>query len=460
MSEAIKATKETKQRAEQVSASASEAICSRMEPMKQMLGAEGDSCSNGCRLEKMIGESSAPACLLSDQQHSVVTLDRVCRIALMVTPQAIGSAIDQAWEAVSTIRVILKQQAVPMTVSMQTVFVRSADDIPAFEKLFAAYFGDRVPATSFIVQPPCGGQALAIEAWALGGDDVSVEFPLPDVVTITYDSLRWIYLAGIRPAKGSETAYDESKSVFEQLNQRLEMAGAKFRDVPRVWLYQGGITELEDGTERYRELNRARTDFFDVQESLGQMSVSADGQVIYPASTGIGMVGGSLTLSGMALQTDRSDVELRSLENPQQTSAFDYAKRFSAKSPKFARAMAVRVGNYLTTWVSGTASILDSESVHIDDIEKQTHQTIDNIEQLIAPSNFERHSMPGCGAQLSDLAKVRVYVKRQEDYEKCRAVCESRFGALPTIYAIADVCRPELLVEIEGVAFSSVKQPG
>jgi len=49
---------------------------------------------------------------------------------------------------------------------------------------------------------------------------------------------------------------------------------------------------------------------------------------------------------------------------------------------------------------------------------------------------------------------VRVYIKRQEDYAKCRAVCEARLGELPTVYAVADVCRPELLVEIEGIAFS------
>ena len=35
-----------------------------------------------------------------------------------------------------------------------------------------------------------------------------------------------------------------------------------------------------------------------------------------------------------------------------------------------------------------------------------------------------------------------------------RAVCEARLGELPTIYAVADVCRPELLLEIEGIAFS------
>ena len=55
---------------------------------------------------------------------------------------------------------------------------------------------------------------------------------------------------------------------------------------------------------------------------------------------------------------------------------------------------------------------------------------------------------------MQDLAKIRVYLKRPEDLAKCRAICERRFGSVPAIYAVADICRPELLVEIEGVAFS------
>ena len=119
--------------------------------------------------------------------------------------------------------------------------------------------------------------------------------------------------------------------------------------------------------------------------------------------------------------------------------------------------MAVRIGDYVTTWVSGTASILNSETVHRGDVEKQTEQTIDNIERLIGAENFARHGMAGAGARLSDMAKVRVYVKRPQDYEKCRAVCQRRFGEVPTIYADAEVCRSELLVEIEGVTFSRIE---
>jgi enamine deaminase RidA (YjgF/YER057c/UK114 family) len=112
------------------------------------------------------------------------------------------------------------------------------------------------------------------------------------------------------------------------------------------------------------------------------------------------------------------------------------------------------LGDYVTTWVSGTASIVNAESCHLGDPAQQTEQTIDNIERLIAQENFTLHGLKGAGASLHDLAKVRVYVKRPEDLAKCREVCQRRFGAVPAIYAVAGICRPELLVEIEGVAFS------
>jgi enamine deaminase RidA (YjgF/YER057c/UK114 family) len=99
---------------------------------------------------------------------------------------------------------------------------------------------------------------------------------------------------------------------------------------------------------------------------------------------------------------------------------------------------------------------VNSETVYPGDVAKQTEQTLDNIENLISAANFARLGWADAGAMLSDLAKVRVYVKRAEDYEKCREVCERRLGRIPAVYAEASVCRPDLLVEIEGVAFSRV----
>lgn len=393
-----------------------------------------------------------------EERHAVLDLGRVRRLALTVHPHLAVERDEQVREAVSTLRAVLEQQPVSMTATVLNVFVRSAEEVADIRCLMEADFTERMPAVNFIVQPPCGGQAVALEAWAIGGEGVHSEFLDSGAVTVEYDGLKWIYTNGIHVPMNESGAYVETQEAFEKLARSLESAGVTFNDVTRTWLYQGGITEAEVNTrgesvERYRELNRSRTDFFEQLEESGTMSIVRDGRACYPASTGIGMHGSGLKVSCMALQTKRNDVRLIPLENPNQTPAFDYERRFSVKSPKFSRAMAVLIDNYVTVWISGTASILDSESVHAGDIEKQTEQTIDNIEALISPDNFRRHGIEDAGALLSDLARIRVYVKRVQDYEKCRAVCERRFGAAPAVYVVADVCRPELLVEIEGVAF-------
>jgi enamine deaminase RidA (YjgF/YER057c/UK114 family) len=175
---------------------------------------------------------------------------------------------------------------------------------------------------------------------------------------------------------------------------------------------------------------------------------------VYPASTGIGTEGHGISMSGIALATDRTDIIAVPLENPRQTAAYAYADRYSPKSPKFCRAMALSCGDYATIFVSGTASITCSETRHVGDAAGQTHETLNNIEALISEENLARHGLPGLGTTLDGLGFVRVYIKRAEDYAATRTACEQRLGELPTIYAVGDVCRPDLLVEIEGIAFS------
>jgi enamine deaminase RidA (YjgF/YER057c/UK114 family) len=235
----------------------------------------------------------------------------------------------------------------------------------------------------------------------------------------------------------------------------LRTHGFDFNQVIRTWLYLGDIVGPEGDLQRYQELNRARTDFFrNIRFAAGRTPPGFD-RPVYPASTGIGADNRDVLMSCIALDAEPQRVVLMPLENPNQASAFDYAASYSPESPKFCRAMALTAGRCSTIFVSGTASITDSETRWIDDCEGQTRQTLDNIEALISPANFARHGWPGLGAVLEDFALVRVYAKRQKDYARIRAICESRLGELPTIYAVADVCRPELLVEIEGIAFSA-----
>ena len=440
-------------------------ICYRLTPDRRLL--EGQCAVSGGLIRYAVpgGGTSGrvahqiPPCLLGLQHHTTIGYDGVKRVALMVTPEAGGDFRDQTWEAMSTMRAILRQQGEPMALTVQTVFVDSAANVPKARRLFEAYYGDEMPLTLFVVQPPCDGRALAIEAWAISTGKVKVDYHSPRLVTVTHDGLRWIHASGGSLKLHGRTAYGQSMDAFEGMGAVLAEAGASFEDVVRTWLYQGGITEMEGGTERYRELNRARSDFFEAIPFNVRQLAAQNGRAIYPASTGIGTRGTGLVTTCLALQTKRDDVQLLALENPLQTSAFSYPTSYSTKTPKFSRAMAMRIGDHVTTWISGTASIVNSETVHIGDVEMQTEQTLTNIERLIDAANFGRLGWTDTGATLDDLAKIRVYVKHQEDYEKCRAVCERRLGSIPAVYAQADVCRPDLLVEIEGVAFSPARKP-
>jgi enamine deaminase RidA (YjgF/YER057c/UK114 family) len=385
---------------------------------------------------------------------SHVDLGDSTRVALMITPRGRGPFGEQAREVLLAMRTVLGKYPEPMAITVQTVFLKDARDQAECEELFTTFSGADLPVTNYVLQPPCCGAALAMEAWAIGGKSVRVEHFGPQALAVAYDGVRWVYCAGVKPASSSRGVYPQTLDALGRLRAALEQAGSSFERVVRTWFYLGDITGPEGEAQRYQELNRARTDFYrDIRFHCSPSASNAAGGV-YPASTGIGMVGHGLVASCMALETQRDDFFLLPLENPQQTPAYAYDSKYSSQSPKFSRAVALGLGDYVTTWVSGTASIVNAESRHLGDPERQTEQTIDNIERLIAPENFAQHGLKGAGASLHDLAKVRVYVKRAEDLAKCRAVCQRRFGAVPAIYAVAGICRPELLVEIEGVAFS------
>ena len=384
---------------------------------------------------------------------SVVDLGKSSRVSLMLTPEAQGDFREQAEKTLAAVGAILQKAPHKMAVTSQTVFLRDGADQAACEAIFARHYGKKAPLTSFVVQPPCSGAALALEAWGISGQGVGVERFGTKALAISYDGVRWVHCAGINSNEAG--AYAQTMHVLRQMQETLKRAGTDFGHVVRTWFCLGRITGEEDGTQRYMELNRARSDFYDEVRFSCSLPVPTIPQGIYPASTGIGMTGGGLVASCLSFQTHRKDAFLLPLENPLQTPAYAYPPKYSVKSPKFARAKALVLGNYVTTWISGTASVVHSETRYSGDVDHQTNQTIDNIERLIASENFSFHGIKGAGATLQDIAKIRVYLRRIEDFATCKAICERRFGPVPAIYAVADICRPELLVEIEGVAFSS-----
>jgi len=388
--------------------------------------------------------------------YSVVELNDVRHVFAAAVPRSGSSLQEQAQDALQTIEAVIKEEGTLGSIVHQAVFMSDAGQIECCRRIMKEFYGPELPATTYVPQHPCQGKLLSIEALGVGRGfgEVEIERRSERVVITRHNNISWIHCAHVLPRTAAAGVYDRSIDAFRQMEEILAGENVRFDQVIRTWLYLGDIVGPEGETQRYKELNRARTDFYKQFRFAPNLMPPGLQGAVYPASTGIGTDNREILMSCIAFSADRDDIRAVPLENPQQTSAFDYSAAYGPKSPKFARAMALSCGPFATLMVSGTASITGSETRFVGDPEGQTHQTLDNIAALIAEENAARHGLPGLGATLDDLALVRVYIKRQEDYAKVRAVCKERLGELPTIYAVADVCRPELLVEIEGMGFS------
>ena len=389
--------------------------------------------------------------------YAVVDLGKARHVFASALPLQDGDLETQARDALQTIEAVIREEGTQGSIVHQAVFLRDIRHRDACRQIMRDFYGNELPATTYIPQPPCEGKLLEIEALGVGrgGGEVAIHRYSEQMVVTSHDGIDWVHLANVLPGTTAAGVYDRSQDAFRQTCRELASHGYHYDQVLRTWLYLGDIVGPEGDTQRYLELNRARSDFYHGLCFGNGHLVAGVPRPAYPASTGIGCEGHDVIISSIALATQRNDVRLVPLENPCQTAAFDYAPRYSPQSPKFARAMAIATGDFVTILVSGTASILASETQHVGDIEGQTWQTLDNIAALISADNLSRHGLPGFAATLDDMALVRVYVKRQADYAEVRDVCRCRLGELPTIYAIADVCRPELLVEIEGIAIAA-----
>jgi chorismate lyase/3-hydroxybenzoate synthase len=230
--------------------------------------------------------------------------------------------------------------------------------------------------------------------------------------------------------RATMTAYREIFAVLEHTQQR---------HLIRVWNYLPEINREADGDERYRHFNSARQTAF---RNSGRSTVGT-----VPAACALGSPAGS-PISIYFLAAHRPP---RMIENPRQTSAYHYPPKFGAHSPTFSRACLLRESAGTNLFVSGTASIVGHETTHQGDVTAQTRETLANIDALLDETNrvvgSDRYSLDGL--------KFKVYVRRAADL----AAIERELSAMvrastPIVYLQADVCREDLLVEIEatGVA--------
>lgn len=225
-----------------------------------------------------------------------------------------------------------------------------------------------------------------------------------------------------------------TEDAYRRLFALLDRQG--YPHLWRTWNYLADINAETDGLERYRQFNIGRHDAFIASRRL------ARGEV--PAACALGTRGGPLSVAFLA-----GRVAPVPLENPRQTSAYDYPADYGPRSPTFARAVLTHPPGREVLFISGTASIVGHRTMHLDDVEGQTRETLANIEALLETARTRSLAGPYSLAEL----RLRVYIRHAADLPRVRAIVERHVGVNSSIdYLHADVCRADLLVEIEAVA--------
>jgi enamine deaminase RidA (YjgF/YER057c/UK114 family) len=218
---------------------------------------------------------------------------------------------------------------------------------------------------------------------------------------------------------------EQARAMLEVAESILKQFGVDFLSVPRTWMW------LRDMLSWYDDFNQVRNQFF------GERGVLREGQHCpMPASTGIGLSLANGAMCGMDLTAVLEPVHsIKYLHTTdRQHSALEYGSAFSRAS------QAVTLAGE-TVFVSGTASIdAAGTTTNINDAMGQIKITIENVRAVLKDVN--------CGDE--DVVQVTAYCKTTE-VERVFSELKTGFD-WPWVTVICDICRPELLFEIEAAA--------
>ncbi len=235
----------------------------------------------------------------------------------------------------------------------------------------------------------------------------------------------WTEKGDIPPLQTTtESAYQE---IFELL------AALGYKTVLRFWNYFPAINLETHGIDRYRQFNIGR------QNAFLAHGYDVIGNV--PAACTLGSDAGDLSIAFMAT---RQNVLM--IENPRQVSAYHYPTDYGPRSPTFSRAGLVTLGAQTMLFISGTASIVGHQTQHHGDVTAQTRESIKNIDTVVKAA---RHCVPDADFKLSDLC-YKGYIRHPEHLSNVRQEMKRYIGnSVQAVYLRADICRADLLVEIE-----------
>jgi len=304
--------------------------------------------------------------------------------------------------------------------------------------------GDRMMGViAFGAQPPSVVAPDFPYAWVdmpvLGGEAVFEVWTSPrpvvrentgQIVSARNDEMLFGCLqveAGNDLAAASHLAYCR---IFDFIDSR------GYVHLQRAWHYFPQINAHDaGGIERYLRFNVGRYEAFAAKKRLIEQHA--------PAACALGSRSGPLIIYFLAARRAG-----RAVENPRQTNAYHYPAQYGPRSPTFVRGMLMQTQGKPLLFISGTASIVGHETLHVGNAAEQARETVANIVAVIAQAQRAGLDAANSSAKLF----LKAYL-RHPDY---RPVVQNRltqtFGPeVNAIYLQADICRSGLLLEVEGV---------
>lgn len=320
-------------------------------------------------------------------------------------------------------------------------------------------FGLQMPAISYIAQKPIDESgSLIIEICKLNNDFNGTvlykEFENISYLEIIDNEDRELIISGIQSKYLDLGIGVQATEIFHTLENILRKEDYPIHSIVRQWNYIERITDFADNQQHYQLFNDARSIFYTkTQWPEG-----------YPAATGIGTQWGGIVIDLNAVKSSEKEYRCIPLDNNLQVAAYDYSQKVllgkkdenlkERTTPKFERAKALADKSGGIIYISGTAAIRGEESLLNVGIEEQTKITIENILHLISKDNLLKEDISISGE--CSLQILRVYLKNEEDITLAKNYINKVLPEIPISYLLANVCREELLIEIEGIASFSL----
>jgi enamine deaminase RidA (YjgF/YER057c/UK114 family) len=309
-------------------------------------------------------------------------------------------------------------------VLLALAFGSTAEMRPGLEALQHLTHGQTWPM-SWLDGAGCAGHPLAgIQLHAVSGARPRVVSVQGRAVGAVYQSgsTRFCSLGGVGPADIASDREHQTQTTFEAVAAALAQADMGMTHLARTWLFLDRILEW------YPAFNRVRTQFYTEHKVF-------DGLV--PASTGIGAsnhLGAALIASAFAFSCPDGRSSAVDVPSPMQCSACSYGSSFS-------RAVELTTPWYRRLMVSGTASIEPGgKTVHEGDVRRQTELTLQIVQAILGSR----------GLDWGHVARAVAYIRSAADaplVATCLATPE--LCGMPVVLTRCDVCRDDLLFEIE-----------